>query len=88
MKKDQDFLKSNQSLLQKPKYKFILIYGISWAILATLVILPLEYFVFNKGSFTGRRFISSIAIWLLGGMIYGWWMRWYLIRKQKAIHKH
>ena len=86
-KYDQGFLKQYEAQLQKPKWKFILIYGISWVVLVMLLTIPMEYFVFEKGSFTWPRLEASVGIWLLGGVLYGAWLRWYLMRKYKAIRK-
>lgn len=84
-KYEEGFLNQYKTQLQKPKWKFILIYGISWVVLVMAIMLPLEYFVFNKGSFTVKRFLGSVAIWLIGGMAYGWWLRWYLMKKYRKL---
>lgn len=86
-KYDERYLKQYSSQLQMPKWKFILVHGISWAVMVMVIVLPLEYFVFNKGSFTIPGFFIDVVIWLLGGVVYGWWSHWYLTRKCEAIQK-
>ena len=84
-KYDQGFLKQYEQKLQKPKWKFILIYGISWAFPVMLIMLPMEYFVFDKGSFTWSRLAAGVTIWLSGGIVYGAWLHWYLMKKYRSI---
>lgn len=86
-KYDQGFLKQYELQLQMPKWKFILVYGLSWVLLVMVITLPMEYFVFDKGSFTWRRFLASICSWLIGGLLYAAWLRWHLQRKYRSIQK-
>lgn len=81
----QGFLKQYEAQLQKPKWKFILIYGLSWALPVMVIMIPMEYFVFDKGTFTFKRLLISVIIWLAGGAVYGLWWRWYLMKKYRAM---
>ena len=87
-KDNQQDLEYYASKMKKPIWKFILIYGLSWAIPVMLIVIPLNYFMAdNSVDFNLRTLLLQIGIWIVGGLLYGWLMRMFFARKFRLMNK-
>ena len=84
--KEQRRLKEYEDALAMPKWKFILIYGLSFAILAFILTTSYNCF-FDKKSFHWdiRLLLSAIIMIPVGGFLYGWIMRKLMRRYYKKL---
>ena len=82
-KSEQKFLADYKGFLQKPKWKVILIYGLSWAVLMIIFTTAFDYFI--KGHLPGRDIWFRLLYFPLGGLAYGLFFRWYVIRRCKKL---
>jgi len=87
-KSNQKFLKQYEDQLQKPKWKFVLSYGLAWSVVLMAITIPLNLLVFDKGNFSWGKIAGSFLIWLIGGLIYGMWLHWYITRKFKSMKQN
>jgi hypothetical protein len=83
---EQKFLQEHKSLLQLPRWKFILIYGLSWAFLVLCLMTAYEYF-FERERFTVQNLLVNLSVYPFAGILYGWIMHWFLTKKLKKLEK-
>lgn len=85
-KSDTKFLQTYKAELEKPKWKFIVAYGLGYGLVMFVFTLAYDYF-FNIEVFTAKEILIRFAIWLLGGLAYGLWFRWYAQRRVKKLER-
>lgn len=85
-KSEEKFLKAYEKPLQWPKWKFVVTQGLSWAVV-TMVLVTLLDFSFEKGAgnFTFRSVLIRLIVWLVGGLVFGMWMRAVLWKRYQKI---
>ena len=86
--KEQKRLKQYEEMLAFPKWKFILIYGLSFAITAFILTTASNYF-FDRSNFHWdiRLLLNGLIMIPVGGFLYGWVMRMlikYYYKKMKS----
>lgn len=67
-KSDQKFLQEYKPLLGMPKWKFILLYGLTWAFFVMLLTLAYEYF-FEREQLTVRGLLSNVLLFPRAGIL-------------------
>jgi hypothetical protein len=81
--REEKFLADYRTQLEKPKWKFVLLYGFTWAV---LVFLATTTFALHQGEqLAFRKALISLAVYLLGGLFYGAFFRWQLSRRIKKL---
>lgn len=89
-KREENHLKTYESQLQKPKWKFVLVYGLSWAMLAMFfTFLANLLFGFDPDLWkTGKSIAVNLVVWMIAGIAYGLLMYRILSKRlQKLYHK-
>lgn len=85
-KSDTKFLRTYKSELDKPKWKFVLAYGLAYGLVMFVFTLAYDYF-FNKEVFTAKEVLIRFVVWLLGGLAYGLLFRWFVERRVKKLER-
>lgn len=76
--KQQKRLKRYEEDLAMPKWKFILVYGLSFGIIAFIITTGDNYFLDKKNfHWDSRLLISALITIPIGGFLFGWIMRKY-----------
>ncbi len=84
-KSEQQFLDRYKTEMGEPKWRFILRYGLAYGIL--MIAFTSAYDYYNKQTLPFQRFIFRIFLYLLGGLAYGAWFRWFAARRVRKIKK-
>ena len=82
-KREQKLLDTYRPQLEKPKWKFVLIYGFSWAVMVFLATTAFDLYRGKPLTFSSA--LISLAVYLLGGLAYGAFFRWNLSRRMKKL---
>src|ERR1051325_9805179 len=74
--KEQKRFKKYEEDLAMPKWKFILVYGLSFGILM-FIITTVENYFFDKKNFhwNSQLLVSALITISVGGFLFGWMMR-------------
>ena len=79
-------MKTYEKPLLGSGWKFVLTYGLSWAIIVMLLTTVFEFLMENDTLiFTPRSIAVRIGIWIVGGLVYGLCVRAWLWRRYKKI---
>lgn len=81
---EQKFLNRYKTELEKPRWKFVAGYGLGYGFLLFLVTIAFDVF-YSKEDFTVKEGLVRLVIWLLGGLAFGWYYRWFVARHCKKL---
>lgn len=85
--REEKFLKTYETQLQKPKWKFVLTYGLSWAFF-TCLFTAVVAILFDFGEpfwSSGKSIAIAVVIWAAAGVAYGLWLRSLLLKQYRKI---
>jgi hypothetical protein len=84
--KEQDRLKKYEEDLAMPRWKYILIYGLTFGVML-FILSELSDFIFDKKSFQWNSdlLISFFVKITFGGITFGWIMRWGGLKDYKTL---